>query len=400
VKITTSLSILAAALLPAALAAQDTTKVKPDSTKPSEQGAPKPAAQATVSVPINFSGVVFGNYQYNTAAGPTKDQNKFDVERAYLTFRMPAGDRASIRVTTDLFQQTTSGNDAYYKGWVIRAKYAYLQYDFAQAKAASDWAAVGRIGLVHTMFIDHEENFWPRWLSQTPVERAGYFSSADAGAATVVTMPNKLGEVYAAVTNGPGYASRETDRFKDYQARVTLTPLSNSSYSYLKTLALDGWVYRGAIASKFVNGGTGQVGAVSSGLDRNRWGVFAGIRDPRLTVGLDYAQRTDGGDTGLNTVASPRGVADSTGRLMAAYTVLRPFQIADAKSTVPLGIVARYDQIKPNTSSGAHYNVFIGGLTWDLSKKAAISVDYQEQTPKGAPVPTTKTWYMHWVANF
>ena len=396
-RISSFVSIAALALSPLALAAQDTTHVKPDSTRPTEKAAPAPPT--TVNVPIDFSGVVFGNYQYQKAA-PNKDQNKFDVERAYLTFRMPAGDRASIRVTTDLFQQTASPNDSYYKGWVLRAKYAYLQYNFAQAKQASDWGVTGRIGLVHTMFIDHEENFWPRWLSLTPVERAGFFSSADAGVATIVSMPHKLGEVYAAVTNGPGYASRETDRFKDYQARVTFTPLGTSDLSYLRTLALDGWVYRGAIASKFVNGGTGQVGAVGSGLDRNRWGVFAGIRDPRLTVGLDYAQRQDGGDTGLNTPISPRGVADSTGRLMSAYTVVRPFQIADAKSTIPLGIVARFDQVKPNTSSNAHYNIVIGGLTWDLSKKAAVSVDYQEQTPQGAPVPPVKTWYMHWVANF
>ncbi len=47
---------------------------------------------------------------------------------------MPAGDRASIRVTADVFQQASSTNnaDAFYKGWVFRAQYAYLQYDYFQ----------------------------------------------------------------------------------------------------------------------------------------------------------------------------------------------------------------------------------------------------------------------------
>src|SRR3569833_2938004 len=157
---------LPAITLPALVRAQDTTKVKPDSTRPdstrpTEKAAPTPPAPPKTPQ-LDFSGVVFGNYQYHTDAA-SKDQNKFDVERAYLTFKMPAGDRASIRVTGDLFQQTASGNEAYYKGWVFRAKYAYLQYDYLKAATPADWNAVARIGLVHTMFIDHEENFWPRW---------------------------------------------------------------------------------------------------------------------------------------------------------------------------------------------------------------------------------------------
>jgi hypothetical protein len=359
----------------------------------------KPAAKITI--PLDFSGVVFGNYQYQGAAGPNKGQNKFDVERAYLTFKMPAGDRASIRITGDLYQQTTPGNDSYYKGWMLRAKYAYLQYDFLKATKPSDWAFTSRIGLVHTMLIDHEENFWPRWMSLTPIERAGFFSSADAGIAGIVTLPNKMGELYTAITNGSGYASRETDRFKDYQARLTLTPLTASEMTYLRTFAIDGWVYRGAIASKFVNGGAGEIGPIGSGVDRNRYGVFVGIRDPRLVVGVDYAQRQDGGDTGANTVASPRGVADSTGRLVAGYVVAKPFRIIDAKSSIPLGVVLRYDQVTPNTSTSPKINTFIGGLSWDLNSKTSLSFDYQEATPaNGAPVAPTKTYFMHWVANF
>ncbi|HXF24984.1 MAG TPA: hypothetical protein VN602_10715 [Gemmatimonadaceae bacterium] len=378
-----------AVLLPPTLRAQDTTRT--DTTK----------TVTKVTIPIDFSGVVFGNYQYQTAAGANKNQNKFDVERAYLTFKMPAGDRASIRVTGDLYQQTTTGSDSYYKGWVLRAKYAYLQYDFLKPSRSGDWGFTSRIGLLHTMFIDHEENFWPRWLSLTPVERAGYFSSADAGVAGIVTLPNKLGEAYLAVTNGSGYASRETDRFKDYQARLTITPLGNSDVSYLRTLAIDGWVYRGDLASKFVNGGTGQLGPIGTGLERNRYGGFVGIRDPRLVVGVDYAQRQDGMDTGANTAASPAGIADSTGRLVAGYVVAKPFRMIDSKSTIPLGIVLRYDQVTPNTSTSPKINTFIGGLSWDLTNKTSISLDYQEAIPaNGAPVAPTKTYYMHWVANF
>jgi len=240
----TSLAIIAALIAPAALAAQQ----PPDTTKPAP---PPPTAPApTVSIPVDFSGVLYANFQYQGAKGATKSQNKFDLERAYLTIRMPAGDRASIRITADVFQQQGTPADAYYKGWVVRAKYAYLQYDYLKGGA---WTGVARAGLIHNVVIDHIEQFWPRWISQTAIERAGFFSSSDAGVGTLVTLPNKFGEFYANVVNGPGYTSRETDRFKDYAARLTITPLSGSDNKVIKTFALSGWTYRGAIASAFVN---------------------------------------------------------------------------------------------------------------------------------------------------
>ncbi len=383
--------LLAALSAPVALFAQqpaDTTKPAPPPTPPT----------TTVSVPVDFSGVLYANFQYRGDAGLAKASNKFDVERAYLTFRMPAGDRASIRITADVFQQTTPPNDVFYRGWVIRAKYAYLQYDLI--KSAS-WNANIRGGLLHNVVIDHVEQFWPRWLSQTPVERAGYFSSADAGVATLWTLPNKFGEFYATIVNGPGYTSRETDRFKDYAARLTITPLSSSSNKVIKTFALTGWTYVGAVASSFAAGGAGQIGPVGNSLPRTRSGVFAGLRDPRLTAGAEWDRRKDAKETGANTLVSPRVEVDSTGRLIAGFVTMKPFQLLNDQSTFPLGLVARWDRSKPNTGTDAYINTVIGGLTWDLNKKSAISLDYQEQTPhSGAIAAATKTYFLHLVAHF
>ena len=376
-------------LAPLTLAAQQPTA---DTTKPA---APPPA---TVPVPVDFSGVIYANYQYRGDAGASKSFNKFDLERAYLTFRMPAGDRASIRVTADVFQQQTTPNDSYYRGWTIRAKYAYLQYDLIKGPS---WNANIRGGLLHNIVIDHMEQFWPRWISQTPVERNGWFSSADAGVATLWTFPNKFGEFYANVVNGPGYTSRETDRFKDYAARLTLTPLGNSDNKILKTFALTGYTYIGAVASSFAAGGAGQIGPVGSSLPRTRAGVFAGLRDPRLAAGFEWDTRKDARETGANTIASPRVEVDTTGRLLAGFAVVKPFQLLNDKSTVPLGLVGRWDRFKPNKDLDGFINIVIAGLTWDLNKRSALSLDYQEQTPHdGAVIAATKTYFLHLVANF
>jgi hypothetical protein len=386
-----TLAVLAAALLaPAALLAQQPA----DTTKP----PPTPPPPAAVSIPVDFSGVLYANFQYRGDAGPNKATNKFDVERAYLTFRMPAGDRASIRITADVFQQTTPPNDVFYRGWVIRAKYAYLQYDYLKS---AGWNGLVRGGLLHNVVIDHVEGFWPRWISQTPIERAGFFSSADAGVATLVTLPNKFGEFYATIVNGTGYTSRETDRFKDYAARLSLTPLSGSDNKIIKTLALTGWTYIGAVGSQFSAGGAGQVGQIGSSMPRTRAGVFVGVRDPRLSAGFDWATRKDARETGLNTIASPRAEIDSTGRLIAGFVTAKPFQLLNDKSTFPLGLIGRWDRFKPNTDLPGYINTVIGGLTWDLNKKSAISLDYQEQVPhSGAVIAATKTYFLHLVANF
>jgi len=384
-------TILVAGLLaPAALLTQQPA----DTTKPA---APPPAA--SVSIPVDFSGVLYANFQYRGDAGAAKSTNKFDLERAYLTFRMPAGDRASIRITADVFQQATPPNDVFYRGWVVRAKYAYLQYDYL--KSATGWNGLVRGGLLHNVVIDHVETFWPRWISQTPIERSGAFSSSDAGVATLLTFPNKFGEFYTTIVNGPGYTSRETDRFKDYAARLSVTPLSGSSNKVIKTFTLTGWTYVGAVGSQFAAGGAGQIGTIGSSMPRTRSGIFAGVRDPRLSIGAEWDTRKDARETGANTVLSPRVEIDTTGRLIAGFVTAKPFQLLNAQSAFPLGIIARWDRYKPNTANDSYINTVIGGLTWDLNKKTALSLDYQEQTPhSGALAAATKTYFLHLVANF
>jgi hypothetical protein len=238
--------------------------------------------------------------------------------------------------------------------------------------------------------IDHIEQFWPRWISQTAVERAGFFSSSDAGVATLWTLPNHWGEFYATIVNGPGYTSRETDRFKDYAARISLTPLSSSDNKVLKTFALTGWAYIGAVASSFVNGGAGQIGPIGSSMPRTRSGVFLGVRDPRLSLGGEWDTRKDGRDVGLNTVAAPRTEFDSTGSLLSGFVVTKPFQLF-GNSTLPLGLVGRWDRFKPNGDTDADINTVIAGLTWDVNKKVAISFDALAAAYTALPISTGTT---------
>ena len=156
----------------------------------------------------------------------------------YLNFRMPAGPRAIIRVTTDIYQQASSGSDAYYKGWSLRAKYAYLQYNYLSRPAVR---AQLRAGLLQTVFFEQDETFWPRWIATSPTDRASFFSAADAGIANTLTFPSVNTEVYSTITNGPGYTSREIDRFKDFATRVTISPWKSDATNPLRGVALTAW---------------------------------------------------------------------------------------------------------------------------------------------------------------
>lgn len=310
---------------------------------------------------------------------------------------MSAGERTSVRITTDLYQQTTPGSDAYYRGWSLRAKYAYLQYNYI---AGREWRANARLGLHQTVLIEHDETFWPRWIGNSPTERSGYFASADAGIANTVTLPGRKGEIYSTITNGPGYTSRETDRFKDFATRVTITPWATNASSPLRAVALSAWAYKGATASKFVTGGTGQAGAIGDGLARDRWGVHAASSTPALTMAIQYASRHEEGENGANTATSPRTLTDSTGTLISGYALLRPMLLGSASSH-PLSLLVRYDRIVTNTDTNSRYNVVIAGLIWDLTSKTSVSLDYQEATPsRGSPISPTKTYFAHFVARF
>lgn len=390
----------------APLAAQSTSS---DSAKAKAPPAAQPAPAG-----VSVSGLLFGsyNYQLSTTPSPLPNQmdNGFILDRAYLNFRAPAGDRLSIRVTTDVYQTNeTSGQNAY----TIRAKYGYLQYDVPRFSNGASMLA--RLGILQNVIIDHVETIWPRYLSQSPIERAGYFASADVGVASQLTLPNRMGEVYATIVNGPGYTSRERDRFKDYALRLSLTPLAGrTSSQLLQGLVLTGWGYKGATASAFVNGGTGQVGPVGAALDRSRAGALIGLRDPRLSVAAEWATRSDGADAGLNTPASPRVATKTRGQLLSAYGTVRPFAFTNGTGKSPFGIVARYDHVKPTASTdniaappstSNAYHTLIGGVFYDLNARAQFALDYQESLASNnglsnAPPAPSKGYFAHFQVNF
>jgi hypothetical protein len=352
---------------------------------------------------IDFSGVIFGNYQCRTdsaakAQAGGKSPNKFDIERVYLTFRMPAGDRTAIRVTTDIFQNAATG---YYGGWVVRLKYGYVNRELSKNTfGVSGLTSAARIGMLHTVVVDHMEGYWPRSLGTVGAEKNGFFSSSDVGAATLFTLPNHRGEVYATLTNGSGYTAAESDRFKDFGARVSLTPFANGS-TLFKTVVITPWFYKGYSASAFVLGGATQVGPVSEGLQKDRRGLFVAMKDRRLTGGVEFAQRAEGIESGNNTVAVPRVITDRTSNLVSLFALVRPMEWMNKDKPSRFGIVARNDNFKLDNSVSAANRFSVLGVFWDMSAKSTLTLDAQSLDPKsGSTTIPTRTLFVHWKADY
>jgi hypothetical protein len=368
--------------------------------------------------PLDFSGVIYGNYRYTyddatKAANGNQALSKFDIERVYLNFRMPAGDDGSIRITTDVFNNGTSCTGCY-AGWTVRLKYAYFQYNFLHDIGGyKGFHAVARIGMLHTMQIDHEEGFFPRWISQVAIERNGFMASSDVGIAGLLTFPNKWGEFYATMVNGSSYSQTEVDPYKDYAARLSLTPFGNETNIW-KTLTISPFFSAGHTASKFLAGGTGQVGPVTDGNTRNRDGVFVGLKDRRLILGAEWAQRTETVELGANTAASPRTTYDNSGTVTSGFILVRPIELFDdPKNHSSFGLIARVDNFKPfsdqrsagpttgtQTTSSAN-QLIIAGAFWDINSRMTLSVDWQDLKPQsGSTTPESKILFAHWQVAF
>lgn len=391
-----ALCSIAPSVARAQMARHDSTTTTRDSAASDSAAAAKAAKPAKPG--LDFSGWVFGDFQLTTdealkEANGGKAPNRFDIGRAYLNFRMPAGDRASVRVTTDIKQQ--NGSSGAYDGWIVRLKYAYLQYDFLRSASANGLSATARVGVLHTVLIDHEEHFWPRYLNKVATENYGFFASSDLGVATQWTLPNKTGEIYATVVNGSGYEHPESDRFKDYAVRLSLTPFG-STKGYLSTFTVSPWISSGNSASAFANDPTNPI---TEGLQKKRYGVFAGVRDRRLTLGGEWARRIDGVESGSTPLA--RSVTDNTGELLSAFAVARPLEWSSGASPSSVGLVFRWDQFKPNVDASGKSRYFLGGIFWEPTPSTALALDYQTTEPMdGLGGNKSEKWFVHWQVNF
>ncbi len=351
-------------------------------------GATSLAAQTAVNIPLQFSGVIYADWQ-NGGTKAQRAMNKFDLTRAYLNFVVPSGDNVTVRVTTDVYQNTnTTTSGAYYAGWVARLKYAFMQWNAWKDKGTDPASLSFRFGLEQTPEIDMMESFWQRGITNTPIDYLSFVPSSDLGAVVMYTLPGKQGNFYGGVFNGSGYGSYETNHFKNVNVRFSWTPLAASSDAGIfKSLQISPYYQKGYNTNTF--------DATAAGLQNDLWGVHAAIKDPRITVSAEYDNRTTGANTTTNA-----NITTATGSVYSAYTIVRPLAYINNTKTDPWSIVLRADQYKPASSADPYQRFLIGGIGYDISSKTTVYADFQDLEGHDGSTADSKAFYFHFVIGF
>ncbi len=305
---------------------------------------------------VKTSGVIYLDYIYDVNDfGKGDGFNKFDLERAYVTFDSKISDSAKIRVRTDVYNNTKSvsftadGKDirvgSYYDGWAVRIKNAYVDLNLIPMTTIS-------VGLIGTPWIPTVEKAWGyRFVKSTFPDAVKLFASADLGVSLAFKIPQNYGEFVIAVLNGNGYSKIEDDKYKDIVPRITINPLPNDDI--LKGLSMSGYYYLGKKASG------------DDSVDKTRAGGLLSFNYDFINIGGEFETSKD---------ADVNGMGFSVfGDVKLAKFLPSPLN--------NLGILGRFDSWDANTDKDddAH-TVLIVGLIYSITKNVNAVINLEQKT--------------------
>jgi hypothetical protein len=241
---------------------------------------------------VGVSGVVYTHYQYllSDTAG---HGNGFDVNRAYINVRGTFPRDISSRVTVDVFREA-GGSLAY------RLKYAFVQWSPPGGIVAP------KLGMIQTPWVEWEESLWGyRFQGTVALDRAGYLTSADLGAALDFSAGNQVVNGSLALMNGEGYTRPESGAGKDVGLRVSARLLGSDDVGPQGGLRISGY---------------GGLGRLTTGGARNRWLGMVSYKSQLMTLAGEFAQVRDADVDGqvVSTLAVlniPGSAAALVGRL-------------------------------------------------------------------------------------
>ena len=294
------------------------------------------AAAARTLAAQNPPAVTVGGVVYTQFAGQLDSLNSsnFDVTRAYVNVIGRFSGGFMTRVTADVSHGTgTDGSDAY------RLKYAFVNW------TPEGSALTYRFGLITTPFIDWEEQLWDyRMQGSVAVDRNSFMTSSDFGAGIDGNINKEMLDFQASVVNGTGYGATPGDMHKMYAARVSVRLLESDDASRVGGLRLTG----------YAQGGNRLKGGTST-----RFIGEASYRSKNILLAGEYVATND----------SAVGAAPVKGKVISVYGW---FGIPNT----PVRIVARYDNLDPNTSAANDQQTrIIGGISYQLSANVRAMAD-------------------------
>lgn len=309
-----------------------------------------PVAHGQEARTVRMSGLFLGSWSMDL--GPeAASNNRFEVNRAYLTFSGALSERVSGRITTDAIREDGEELE-------VRLKYAYAAYRRPGAPITI------RFGMTHTPFLEYEEALWEhRMQGSVPADRLKFMTTSDIGvSADGAWGPGDKLQVAAGVYNGETWSAGEGDSGKDVMARATVRLAASD----------DGGPYGGLRLT-----GYGQVGSPVGGGVRRRGLAMLSWRSRQLTLATQFLSTRDRSDAGTG-VAGP--VKD--GRLFNSFAV------AKVPGTTVVAIL-RLEQFDPNRQvMGDNQTRWTGGVGFRLAPELRVlgAVEHLRYEA-GAPTP-------------
>ncbi len=339
---------------------------------------PQPAAPPPApSYPnVRVGATLFADYTYTDspkstdAGGNTFSPNAFTVARSYLNVTGSLSRVIAFRFTPDIAQETGTGSSLS-GSLTFRVKYAYLQANLDRWLPAGTWA---RFGMQPTAFVNFSEDHY-RYRFQGPimVDREGYLSSSDAGAAFHYNLPASYGDIHVGVYNGETYRRLEVNDQKALQVRGTVRPFAKASP-----------VFRGLRVTGFYHGDH-----YSKGAERTRAIGSITFEHKYVNAAFDYLDAADRASTSAALVNSSGYSIWATPRLSKGWEGLMRYDRLTPNQT--------RDETKARTLLGAAYWVPLQG-----SVSTVFLLDYERVVYDGAvPArPTERRIALHLLVTF
>ena len=300
------------------------------------------AQQAPAAPQVTVGGVVYTQYQYTDA--PIAAKSTFDMTRAYVNVLGRFSNGINTRVTTDILPNGVGGN------YVIRLKYAFAA-----------WTPTGssltyKLGMIHTPFVDYEENLWDYRMQGTiAVDRNGAMTSADVGVGVDGHWNGEQVNGQLVIVNGEGYSGGSGDFRKDVEARVSVRVKPTNDATRVGGMRVTGYVGVG----KFTG----------TGADRNRYLGQLSYRTQQFTIAGDYVSVKNGAVTG--SIISAFGVYHLSGSKVA--------------------IIGRVDVADPDNNVANNGNTrIIAGASYQLSPNVRMLADLDRVKPQGGGTATNQ----------
>ena len=230
-----------------------------------------------------------------------------NVSRTYLTTKYSFNSDWMFRVTLDSVLEP---------GNLKKNNNIFLKYAYVQGKLLGD-AAVLRLGLSHTPWIDHEEHLWGhRYLSNVLTDTLGYEASSDTGIGLKGKLADGMVDYWVVAVNGGGYGNTKKHDAMDFSGRIGL--------HLMEGLTIDAQ-YRAGYHGKRDFGAVAPAGKQTLGQFMVTYG------DHGYRVGVNYIVDRD--DTGATDKAKKAHFKNT------AYSIWGYSKVMDG-----FGLVGRYDR--------------------------------------------------------